>query len=182
MDNIENMDVDHAEIAPYMNIIHQKLGWLDRDELLKRFVSTEFNRFLEYYKNDNDLNVANNDYNEKRGNRRNGSKKFARLHINVGSKQNLKVPNLIGMVNEYTRNRDIQIGKVDILKNFSFFEVDESFEAEVLSSMNDVSFGSKRIIVERSKPENIHGTAQTKKTKSKSKKSKTKKKKSVVTG
>lgn len=182
MDNIENMDVDHAEIAPYMNIIHQKLGWLDRDELLKRFVSTEFNRFLEYYKNDNDLNVANTDYNEKRGNRRNGSKKFARLHINVGSKQNLKVPNLIGMVNEYTRNRDIQIGKVDILKNFSFFEVDESFEAEVLSSMNDVSFGSKRIIVERSKPENIHGTAQTKKTKSKSKKSKTKKKKSVVTG
>jgi ATP-dependent RNA helicase DeaD len=182
MDNIENMDVDHAEIAPYMNIIHQKLGWLDRDELLKRFVSTEFNRFLEYYKNDNDLNVTNTDYNEKRGNRRNGSKKFARLHINVGSKQNLKVPNLIGMVNEYTRNRDIQIGKVDILKNFSFFEVDESFEAEVLSSMNDVSFGSKRIIVERSKPENIHGTAQTKKTKSKSKKSKTKKKKSVVTG
>ena len=58
MDNIENIDVNNEEIAPYMKAINNKLGWIDRDELLKRFVYVEFNRFLEYYKKDNDMIVS----------------------------------------------------------------------------------------------------------------------------
>lgn len=152
MDRIENIEMDHAKIAPYMTAIHNKLGWLDRDELLKRFVFVEFNRFLEYYKNDNDINVPKETGNDKRTIKP-GKMRFSRFYINVGSKQHLKVPNLIGLINEKTRNRNIEIGKIDILKNFSFFEVNQEFEQTILDAFKNESFGSTILSVELSKPD-----------------------------
>lgn len=179
MDNIENIDVDQAEIAPYMKAINEKLGWLDRDELLKRFVFVEFNRFLEYYKHDNDLNVTNIDYKESGSRKRRSSKSFARFYINIGTKHNLKVPNLIGLINEQTRNRDIEIGKVDILKNFSFFEVDDSFEREVLQSFKNASYGSNKLVVEPSNPDS-NKTEPNRKKKNKGRKNSSKKRKKMA--
>jgi ATP-dependent RNA helicase DeaD len=150
MDNIENIDVNNDEIAPYMKAINDKLGWIDRDELLKRFVYVEFNRFLEYYKKDNDINVARET--EFRS-RNSGKARFSRFYINIGSKQHLKAPNLIGLINEKTRNRNIEIGKIDILKNFAFFEVDQNFEKAILNAFKNETFGSTKLSVELSKPD-----------------------------
>ena len=55
IDKIENVEVDEKQIKPFLKDIYQKLEWLDRDELIKRFVSVEFNRFLNYYKEANKL-------------------------------------------------------------------------------------------------------------------------------
>ncbi len=150
MDNIENIEVNNDEIAPYMKAINNKLGWIDRDELLKRFVYMEFNRFLEYYKKDNDINVARE---TEFRTRNTGKTRFSRFYINIGSKQHLKAPNLIGLINEKTRNRNIEIGKIDILKNFAFFEVDQNFEKTILHAFKNESFGSTKLSVELSKPD-----------------------------
>lgn len=45
------MKVDEEEIATFLPAIYRKLDWLDKDDLIKRVVSLEFNRFLDYYKN-----------------------------------------------------------------------------------------------------------------------------------
>ncbi len=57
VEKVENVEVEEKQISEFMAVIFNKLSWLDREELIKRFVSVEFNRFLAYYKNAQDINV-----------------------------------------------------------------------------------------------------------------------------
>ncbi len=176
MDKIENIVPDEERIAPYWEAIQKKLSWLDRDELLKRFVYVEFNRFIDYYKGAKDLNVSPKSgkkdkprgKSEAKGRDKSGSKGhnnasqlpeegFTRFFINLGEKQNLKVHNLIGLINEQTRNRKIEIGKIDIFRKFSFFELDSTFTDQVLSSFEHARYRGLPVNVEVSKPsEDVH--------------------------
>ncbi|MET3732933.1 DEAD/DEAH box helicase [Moheibacter stercoris] len=133
IDKIESIDVNEEQIAPYMDTISQKLEWMDREELLRRFVYLEFSTFLDYYKNAKDLNVSESGR-EERESRRGSVRGFTRFHINIGEKHKLKAPNLIGLINEVTNKRDIEIGKIEILRNFSFFEADSEYEQLILDS------------------------------------------------
>lgn len=147
IDKIENIEVDYSQIEPYMETISKKLEWMDREELLKRFVTLEFTTFLEYYKNAKDLNVSESGR-EERESRRGNVRGFTRFYIGLGEKQKLKAPNLIGLINEVTRKRDIEIGKIEILRNFSFFEADSEFEKLILDS-----FAGGEVEVQVSNPE-----------------------------
>lgn len=152
IDKIEQIDVDENQIAPYMDTISKKLEWMDRDELLRRFVSLEFTTFLDYYKNAKDLNVTESGRGDRES--RNGNVQgFTRFFINVGQKQQVKVPNLIGLINEKTRKRDIEIGKIEILRNFSFFEADSAYEQLILDSFKN----DEEIEVQVSVPEKKEG-------------------------
>lgn len=134
IDKIENIEVDDQQIEPYMATISKKLGKMDRDELLKRFVSMEFNSFLEYYKNARDLNSAET---SERGDTRDRSRNYTRFFISLGQKQKLKAPNLIGLINDVTNTTNIKIGEIEILRNFSFFEADSEFEDLILKSFKN---------------------------------------------
>src|SRR5690606_22341760 len=152
IDKIEQIDVDETQIAPYMDTISKKLEWMDRDELLRRFVSLEFTTFLDYYKNAKDLNVSESGKGDRES--RNGNVQgFTRFFINIGQKQQIKVPNLIGLINEKTRKRDIEIGKIEILRNFSFFEADSAYEQLILDSFKN----DEEIEVQVSVPEKKAG-------------------------
>ena len=151
IDKIESIKVDEEQIQPYMEVIKTRMEWLDRDELLKRFVSVEFNHFLQYYKDSGDINVKAENELPSSGRRNQSRQQFSRMFINVGSKQHIKAPNLIGLINEHTRMRDIQIGRIDISHNFSFFEVEKEHENTVLNAFKDQNFGSVKLIVETSK-------------------------------
>ena len=153
MEKIQNIEVNEEQIQPYMATVNEKLADLDRDDLLKRFVTVEFNSFLEYYKDSKDINSDSNDRGERSNDRRRGGKDFSRFFINIGQKQSLRVPNLIGLINEQTRNRNIEIGKIEILRNFSFFEVDTQFESLILESFKDAQRDGVDLDVQISKPE-----------------------------
>ncbi|WP_313348967.1 DEAD/DEAH box helicase [Empedobacter sp.] len=158
IDKIENIEVDEELIEPYMKTVNEKLANLDRDDLLKRFMTVEFNSFLEYYKNTKDISSEGDrgDRGDRSSNRR-GGRDFSRFFINIGQKHNLRVPNLIGLINEQTRNRNIEIGKIEILRNFSFFEVDTQFESLVLESFKDAQRDGVDLDVQISKPEPRRG-------------------------
>ena len=158
IEKIENIEVDEELIAPYMDTVNEKLANLDRDTLLKRFLTVEFNSFLEYYKNTSDIKAEGDrgDRADRTSNRR-GGRDFSRFFINIGQKHNLRVPNLIGLINEQTRNRNIEIGKIEILRNFSFFEVDTQFESLVLESFKDAQRDGVDLDVQISKPEPRRG-------------------------
>ncbi|WP_312313623.1 DEAD/DEAH box helicase [Empedobacter brevis] len=155
IEKIENIEVDEELIEPYMETVNEKLANIDRDTLLKRFLTVEFNSFLEYYKNTKDI-TAEGDRGDRSSNRR-GGRDFSRFFINIGQKHNLRVPNLIGLINEQTRNRNIEIGKIEILRNFSFFEVDTQFESLVLESFKDAQRDGVDLDVQISKPEPRRG-------------------------
>ena len=152
MDNIERIEVDEEQIAPYWPAVNKKLAWLDRDELLKRFVFVEFNRFLEYYKNAGDINVKADKNEPKSRGKKNAASHFTRFYLNIGSKERIKVPQLIGLVNDLTNTRNIEIGSIEIMRNFSFFEADAASEDLILKSFKKARYGNVKLALEVAKP------------------------------
>ena len=116
IDTVEKTEVDYSQIDPYLPTIFKKLEWLDYEELIKKFVSVQFNRFLDYYKNMPDLNTPMEVKKTKSG-KRSASYEFTRFFINLGRTDDLRPTTLIGMINDYTRTKDIEIGEIEILQN-----------------------------------------------------------------
>jgi ATP-dependent RNA helicase DeaD len=106
----------------------------------------EFNRFLDYYKNSKDLSKPKDSKNS--GDSKTPMSGFARLFINLGNTDDLKPADLIGLINDITGVRDIKIGEIEILKNFSFFEIDEKFMGTLLKSFKDKEFKKRKIVLE----------------------------------
>lgn len=131
IDKIEKIEVNEEQIEPYMETISKKLEWMDRDELLKRLVAAEFSTFLGYYKDAPDLNVLDSgSRNESRGR----NQDYSRFFIGLGKKHQLRVQDLIGLINDLTQTKDIKIGEIEILRNFSFFEADKAYEQMILDA------------------------------------------------
>ncbi|UZR97878.1 DEAD/DEAH box helicase [Chondrinema litorale] len=163
IDKVEQVSVDGDEIEEFMDVIYKKLSWLERDELIKKFVSIEFNRFLEYYKDAPDLNKNvkekrerdssfsdRGDRNGSKGGRRgsNGYKKYSRYFINLGEKNSLNPAKLIGLINKQFRNEKIPVGNIEIMKSFSFFEIDSEFSTSFPESFSNLSYQGIPVNVE----------------------------------
>ncbi|MCA0931234.1 DEAD/DEAH box helicase [Lutimonas saemankumensis] len=149
IDKVHDIEVNEKEIKDYLPDIYEKLHELDREELIKRFVSIEFNQFLSYYEGARDLNNNDDPVDRKKP----GDESLTRFYINQGKMDNLTPARLIGLINECLRKRDVEIGQIEILKSFSFFEIDKDFTQDVLERMNDAEFNNRSVIVEvTSKP------------------------------
>ncbi len=162
IDKIEKTEVDEAQIEPFMGDIYKKLSWLSREELINHFVSAEFNRFLSYYKDAPDLNIDENASAERNKSKRSKSRKnkgdFSRFFINLGSKKKVSPAKLIGLINDQTQMRDINIGRIDILDSFSFFEVESQYEDSILAAFTDCKYKGMNVTVEISKEKKSSGS------------------------
>jgi ATP-dependent RNA helicase DeaD len=151
---LEMVHTDHQEIEKFLPEIKQRLENLDREELLRRVVSLEFDRFLDDYRHGEDLisPVAGKENRsvEKRGKgpREHYNGNFIRLFINLGKSDGFYPEQLIALVNENTKGRQIPIGKIDLMKSFSFFEAGSDQAGELMSSLNYKKFMGKRIVLE----------------------------------
>lgn len=146
IDKTEKVEINEDVISQFLPSIYSKLAWLDREDLIKRFVALEFQRFAEYYKNAPDINVYKDEPTHYRKNQ------FSRLFLNVGKEDKLTSKELIGLINANVKVRNIEIGKIEILKNFSFFEVDGDYESDVIKGLKRVPFAGKRLSVEPASP------------------------------
>ncbi len=156
VERVEKVEINEEQINELLPEIYKKLEWLSREELIKHFVSVEFNRFLSYYKNAPDLNADIKASDEKGKVVRKSQRGFTRFFINIGNKNNLNPGKLIELINEKTNTNDIEIGKIDIMKKFSFFEIDKDHDKKVMNALNDnVEFEGVNLIVDRSKPEPV---------------------------
>ena len=165
----------NSDIEKFIPSIMEKVSHLNREDLLKQIVSLEFSRFLSFYNNTKDLSPENN---RNKNNKERAEKGYSRFFINLGKKHNLKPQNLIGIINDYTRNKDISIGKIDIMKGFSFFEVPSEHEKEILSSLRKFKWNNFNCSAELSKPREEDRKESRKKIKKTDKKFKAKKRKS----
>jgi ATP-dependent RNA helicase DeaD len=182
VDKVENVEVNTGQIENYLKVIYKKLEWLDREDLIKHFISVEFNRFLAAYENAPDLNVEHSRYSDKnesddmrrepRKGRRdrdsyrnnNGDQdnrkwqrkdiSFSRFFLNIGKNDQLDKISVINLINRQMPGKSIEIGQIEVLKNFSFFEVDHRFERDVEKAFSKVQFNGKRVGVESARPKN----------------------------
>jgi ATP-dependent RNA helicase DeaD len=150
VDRVENTQVDNENIEQFLPVIFKKLEWLGRDELIKHFISVEFNRFLEYYKDAPDLNVAKP---EKRKEDDRRSVSYAKLHISLGSRNNLTASALISWVNRHSKGKRVLFGKIDIQRSFSYFEVEAEQAEDMIRDLNNRQFDGFPVTVESSRPE-----------------------------
>ena len=142
IDKVEKVEVNELQIEAFLPSIYSKLEWLSREDLVKHFVSVEFNRFLAYYKDAPDINVNVRKTDTKRSVREKRSRRndvsFARFFINIGSKNKLTPKDLLILINQQINERNVEIGKIEILKSFSFFETDETYKELILKSFKNV--------------------------------------------
>jgi len=160
IDDVINVKVNHDQIAPLYEKISEKLAHLDREELIKRFISLEFNRFLEYYKNAPDLNVSAKT--EQRGGRNERTRrdvrrdihpkqKFTTFSLNVGRRQGIMPQGLIGKINEIPDVGRIKIGRIDILRNSATLEVDSRYTTQILAAFQRSEISGKTVSIEIAK-------------------------------
>jgi ATP-dependent RNA helicase DeaD len=142
IERVVNVEVDENRISKFLSPILEKFDGMSKEDIVKHFVSLEFNKLMEYYKNAKDLNIAIDSPRDqlKKNERSSNRLKFSRLFINAGKKQGISALELIGLINECSKRRNIEIGKIDIQRKFSFFEIDSNFEKEVINAMNNQMF------------------------------------------
>ncbi len=164
MDELERIEVDDNEIAPFLPEIYRKLDWLTKEDLVKRIVSREFGHFLRYYANAPQIEQPTGrreraERGEKgtRGDRKerraeNGAHKaeegYTRLFINLGKRDNFFAREIINLVNRYVRDSKIEIGRIDLTTNCSFFEIPTEDVPEVMSKMKRAKAGDRKVVVD----------------------------------
>ena len=137
----KDVTVDDGQIGPYLDSIHEMLGDMPPEEIVKRFVSLEFNRFLAYYRDAPDLNTREHPP-------RDGiSGKLASLFVNVGTLDRFTPKDLMGLINRGLQGDRVQIGRIAVKQKFSFFDVAESAQDVVIQALNGASFGKRKIRV-----------------------------------
>ena len=161
IDDIEKVKVDEEEIEAFLPNIYRKLEWLSKEDLIKRVVSMEFNRFLNYYKNAPEIEQPKS--NDKKGETkerkdrgtdrektaRKAEKGYTRLFLNLGKTDGFYANQIIELVNRNLKKEHIQIGRIDLMQNFSFFEIIESQAPIVIKALNKVVLnGGRKVIVE----------------------------------
>jgi len=160
IDRMEKVDVDDSEIDPYLDVIFKKLDWLTKEQVIKQFVSLEFNRFLDYYKDSPDLNIETKRPGKKeraKGKERERGPKLgrgdvSRFFMKGGKKNKIEPPHIIGMINDMTGTKNIEIGKIEIMSTFSFFEVDANSTDMILKNVQKASINGEKTYVELAEP------------------------------
>ncbi|WP_410220435.1 DEAD/DEAH box helicase [Pedobacter sp.] len=148
---VHNVEVNEEQIDKYMSRINDEFTDLTKEEVIKKFASLEFNRFLEYYQNAPDLNIREDEKFERssRGSRtfeNNGG--YTRLFINVGSVDDFTRGDLLGFVCNNGKISGKTIGKIDLKGVFSFVEVENSQVDTLFTNFKDVSYNGREVRIE----------------------------------
>ena len=164
IDDIEKTEVKEDDVAEFLPAIYRKLDWLDKEDIIRRVVTREFGRFVEYYSNapepepvvergakGSPLNSPRGGA-SKRREKGDGPRKpeqgYARFFVNRGKRDGFYAPQVIDMVNRHVRHERIEMGRIDLMQNFSFFEVPEKQADAVMRALKHAHVNGQHVVVE----------------------------------
>lgn len=166
VDRIEKVKVNEEEIIRLLPSIYKRLDWLEKEDIIKRIVSLEFNRLIEYYQDAEEIeqpSARKADRTPQRQERRRGEsgprtaeKGYSRIFINLGRMDGANPANLMGFINDHVPMK-VRIGRIDIMKSFSFFEVPESNAKNVLKAFQGLFIEDRKLVVELADEGNTGG-------------------------
>ncbi len=150
---MKDVEVNHDAIGPFMQPVYNTLNSFTKEELIQKFVSIEFNRFLNYYKGSKDINILlkKERYTSslKDGHKKNiNTGQSKRFFLNAGSMDNLKKGSIIRTLCERSGISSKMIGPIEIMREFSFFEIQASVAEKVLKSMKGAKIDGRDIRVQ----------------------------------
>lgn len=154
---VHNVEVNEEQIEQYIPRIMDEFKDMDKETIIKRFASLEFNRFLEYYSKSPDLNISGDDRGFERGDRpERGDRAFrsstspgyTRLFMNLGSVDDFTRGDMLGFICNNTKISGKSVGKIDLKGVFTFFEVEESAVNQVIEGFKSVDFQGRDVRIE----------------------------------
>lgn len=149
---VHNVIVNEEQIEPYLERIYEEFQDMSKEELIKRFASLEFNEFLAYYENAEDLNVketVRGAGDENSMTRRSGGK-FTRLFINLGSVDDFNRGDMLRYLCDSTGLKGNKIGRIDLKGVYSFFEVENDALEQVQKAFTDLNYNGRSVRIEMS--------------------------------
>ncbi|MCF0191692.1 MAG: DEAD/DEAH box helicase [Marinilabiliaceae bacterium] len=160
IDGVINQDVDSdSTVSAFLPTIMESLSMLSKEEIVAKFIANEFETVNRYYQNAADLNVELAE--DRKGKKEKGEKSgsdnaylekhdIARLFINIGKIDHIKATDIIGLINDYNRKlpQKVNIGHIDLNRNFSFVEVDRKWANEIINNMNGKVIDGYKLVVE----------------------------------
>ena len=159
IDDIEKTEVKEDDIAEFLPAIYRKLDWLDKEDIIRRVVTREFGRFLEYYSNapepepvmergQRSTDNSQRSKGRKEKGDRNPEQGYARFFVNRGKRDGFYAAQVIDMVNRHVRHERIEMGRIDLMQNFSFFEVPDKQADIVLRALKHAHVNGQHVVVE----------------------------------
>jgi ATP-dependent RNA helicase DeaD len=141
---LHNVEVKDAEIESFLPAIYEELKELSKEELIKRFISEEFNRFHEYYQNAPDLNIAKGSVDGAFG-----SSRTTRFFVNMGQMDGFNLNSLKDFMSDTAKLHPRMVFNVDVKSSFSFFETESKFVDNFMAiNSQDVEFNGRKISLE----------------------------------
>lgn len=172
-DRIERVKVDEQEIGKYLPGVLRKLDWLSGEDLLKRVLSLEFKRLLDYYRDAPAIDFIDEKPRKERKereprtnkdkDRRTAEKGMARIYINAGKSDGFYAGNLIEMLNHSINGKRIDVGRIDLLPAYSLFDVPAADARRVVEGLTGSEFMGKRIYSEVAEPDKNYARASSRK-------------------
>ena len=159
-DRIERAQVDEAEIGKYLPGVSRKLSWLSGEDLLKRLISLELHRLLQYYKDAPVIDLIDEkkpkkEHKEKgrerdprEKDRRTAEDGMERIYVNLGKADGFYAGNLIDMLNHTVQGKRVDVGRIDLFANYSLFDVEKDAARRVVGSLKGAEFYGKRVYAE----------------------------------
>jgi ATP-dependent RNA helicase DeaD len=155
--------VDREAFADYLPAVSKALAGLDREELIMRFMAPDFNRFMDDYREAGDINAAarpsprparpakdlaaSPGTNRKKRHPRLDKLGVRRFFINVGRLDKINEGAIVRLVCDHSGIRSQQIGRIELKREFSFFEVARGAADKVRRSLKDVQLDGRRVQV-----------------------------------
>lgn len=178
-DRIERVEVNDEEMGRYMPGVMKKLGWLSEEDLLKRVLSLEFNRLLEYYKDAPQIDYIDEKTRKEKGgkkekgapkddadkDRRTAARGMERIYISVGKRDGFYAGNLIEMLNLFVQGKRVDVGRIDLMPSYSLFDVKKSDARRVVGSLKGAEFMGKRVYAEVAQPDKDYARASNRRSK-----------------
>jgi ATP-dependent RNA helicase DeaD len=150
---VHNVEVNEQQIEQYVPRIMDEFKDMSKEDIIKRFASLEFNRFLDYYKNAPDLNAPVDESRRADGagdrfNRTGMRSDFTRLFINLGSVDGFGRGDLLGYICNTAKISGKTVGKIDVKGVYSFFEVPNDDTDKVMNGFKGADFQGREVRIE----------------------------------
>ena len=165
VDRIEKVEINESEIEPLLPPIFRRLSWLDDQDLIRRFISLEFNRLLEYYRDAPDIDLPDEKPRERKSRsttdkREKGSctaePGFTRIYINQGKATGCTPYNILDLINDNVPGR-INVGRIDLFTGYSLIDIEEKHARKVVAALKHADFYGNRIYAEIADPDKRYG-------------------------
>jgi len=159
MDTLMQADVSNGDYETYMPDLMEKFAAVSKEEVLQRVASLEFNHFLKYYENAEDLNRSDirSDRRQSVGtDARDGSRKertdfnrrdsgYTRLFINLGTKDGFYKASFLQFILDESNLKKEVLGKIDMRDMNSWIEIDKAEAGRMITAIDGKRYNNRTI-------------------------------------